>query len=688
MGGFFSALGGFGQSLGEYGKQQRQIASSEKMHTQSIASSDAQAKARLEEDKRQKNLENWRALQNHALSNIDMQLNKMSPSSPGFDQLTKLRGRMLQAVPNDPANQKLWEDYGQHHQVHDDHVDHLNGLMNGFPGQPTGPNVLPDVGQAPGSNARKMTAPTAPFIPPVNVQPEDNQSRMMMPGIQGGAPNIPDIPPSPVAGTMPMPMQMPQPTPGVQQQAGSQVVTGAEHLPPVPPPPPFNPHAGTPDGVPRPIQPQGAAQPAGNPIAGHARIQTPQVQLPPPGVTPGSSFAHNFNPLIDQGMNDIKRYGYTSPQLEEQLRSYGSHVMPVQFQQEQMQQGIQYLQQTGEWNKIPEVMRVQMMGEAHGIKPPSANGIYTPHLMSSGTLGSQFPQGTLDKFGNPVDPNTLYRELGSTAMGPIIEPIAPQTATAPTAQGGVGMYNKKTGGQIGPVEGAVAPSMMPTVRTSERLANVDGKIQAVPTTSTSSKGGVGATSATGATGATQPGQPRVLGDSPAFAKMKTDNPLTPAGQKIMQSTDQTKANIEQALKLLKNGKDDNMPLSHGLSTALYKLGISSEGSALVNTINVADLQAASQILPPGGSRALTVLQKALEHTPNTKIDSQKLMREKLENILRNLTEAQTAVRTHMQSHPGLDRSSMPAPSDTGATGATGASTGNALADFKAKHGLK
>lgn len=451
-----------------------------------------------DEIKRNHDLENWRALQTHALNNIDTQLGKMRPNSPGYDALYKMRGRILSAVPNDPNNAKLWDDYGQHHQVHEDHVDGLNELMNGAPGKPTGQNIVPAVGQTPGSNAQSMTAPTASFVPPMSGvngdmdEPPNAPAQMaqtpptmqaMHPGIAGnGLPagsvgQIPSIGPAPEHG-----MVAPQ---GAAQPAGNPVAGGAPiktpsmmpqqaqqaGLPPAPPPPPV-------DAMQQFLGAATGQAPSANP-AGQVRMSAPQVRTPEgqgqggvPPIAHAQSDPLSSDPIYQMGLRDLQTHGYTSPDIQAHMQQVGQHITPEIFRQRQAQAGIQHMKDTGGWDHLPPMTQQQMEFEAYGGKAvPLATGLMTPYTAGTSVAGDQAPQGQLDAYGRPIQPGWDYHVVtDKLSQQQTWQPIGPKTFTGTDAAGAVNPYNKRTGesttGTGGP---AVNPSMQPTHTSSTPL---------------------------------------------------------------------------------------------------------------------------------------------------------------------------------------------------------------------------
>lgn len=470
-----------------------------------------------DEVKRQHDLENWRALQTHALNNIDTQLNKMSPSSPGFEALYKMRSRMLSAVPNDPNNAKLWDDYGQHHQVHESHTEGLDELMNGSPGKPTGQSIVPAVGQTPGSDAQRMSAPTAPFVPPVSggngeppqkdtyvnptigangqsfgssmqssrMVPPADQAPQMKPGIEGnGLPagsvgQIPSIPPAPQAQPQPQsaaqpagnpiaggaPIKTPSMSPQQAQQAGA---------PPAPPLPPENAMQ----------QFMGAATgqaPSANP-AGQPHMAPPQVRagaqqegqggqgVPP--VMHAQSDPLSSDPIYQMGLKDIQQHGYTSPDIQAHMQQVGQHITPEIFKQRQMQGGIEHLKQTGTWDQLPPHIQANMEYEAYGGKPvPLASGLMTPYNSGTRVSGDQASDGQIDVYGRPVQKGWDYHvTTDKLTKQQTWQPIGPQTFTGTDASGQVGPYNKRTGESTSGTGGApVNVAMQPTSSQSTPL---------------------------------------------------------------------------------------------------------------------------------------------------------------------------------------------------------------------------
>lgn len=719
----------------------------------------------LAESKRKTDLDNWQKLQEHAINNLDAQLAKMSPSSPGYSDKYALRSKLFKATPGDPNNDKLWDEYGLHHQVHPSHVEGLNDLTYGQDGKPTGPALPPGPGQAPGGLYQAKTGQTQPFMsqsryadlepppeagmfgpgagpavapnmmasdpaggrttaspmgipadlqaqaqayahpqapppivdnhrnwsktsargqsayappegvwngngysvpsPNVNSQisfgppngqvdstvtygtPGETGPQQMMPPIKGngqlGIGAIPDIPSAPGPGPGGT-----GPGPGGPRTPGSFPVTGAEglNLPPAPPPPNIrNPHA---------IQPQGAAQPSGNPIAGHG-----QIQLPPPAQMQQAPAMHQAPPSApgqDLYSRDMAQYGYTSPDLQQTFGPPTTHQAEAQYGQSQMQAGIEHMKQTGQWDRMPPLVRGQMEFEAYGGKPvPFAAGLARPITAGSRVGGDQGPAGQLDAYGSPLRKDWDYH-VQADPLDPsqqTWQPIGPQTVMTTGLNGQPQSNNKRTGTVSGTMEGAQNPAFAPTTTTTSRLADIDGKKVEVPITSTRKKGSA-IESAPGQAPPPIAGGTRVLGDSQSTFRMKNENPITAPGQKLLQASDVTMQNVNKAISYLEKNKltKDNTPFGEAEKAILYKFGIADgEGSEFLNTLNIGDLQAASAILPPG-QRAVQVLNKALVHTPN-QWDSHEMMYKKLQNIKDNLTEVRASVQSNMRKYPNL-----------------------------------
>lgn len=481
----------------------------------------------LAETKRKTDLENWQKLQEHAIKNLDEQLGKMSPSSPGYAEKYGLRAKLFKAKPGDEANAQLWDEYGLHHQVHPDHTDGLNDLTYGTGGKPTGPALAPPPGQTPGSLYQAKTPGTPPFadlgpngwnapsgfsggvetnggqnlvgservngrnVPSVGsrAMPQEIVSSQFRPGpdigaqgpqmappIQGngqmGMGGIPDIPSSPIRPPAQLQYDTGATPPGnfqVDQSAGNRIL---------PPAPPSAPSSVPPVPLPSKstatqLQPQGAAQTADNPVVGHK-----QIQLPPPPQQQAPPSMHQA-PGQDLYSRDMAQYGYTSPDLQQTFGPPTTHQAEAQFNQGQMQAGINRMKQEGRFDPN-NPLHQQMEFEAYGGKAvPGMGSLYMPHSMSNGTLGTQAPPGTKDTYGRPVrpdeggDPNTLWTIKRNAVGQEIWSPQAPQTFTAPNAMGDIKVVNKKTGGAVADT-GVVAPGMQQRSTSSVSSEDTNG----------------------------------------------------------------------------------------------------------------------------------------------------------------------------------------------------------------------
>ncbi len=125
-------------------------------------------------------------------------------------------------------------------------------------------------------------------------------------------------------------------------------------------------------------------------------------------------------------------------------------------------QGIAEMKKSGEWEKLPGWMQSNFLAEASGLAAVPIGSSMNPHALTSGTLGSQAPPGTME-FGTnkPVDPKTLYDTKYIPGYDQTVwMPSAPKTGLTDTATGGRQLTNLQTGDAIAPAAGAVAPSQI------------------------------------------------------------------------------------------------------------------------------------------------------------------------------------------------------------------------------------
>jgi hypothetical protein len=120
----------------------------------------------------------------------------------------------------------------------------------------------------------------------------------------------------------------------------------------------------------------------------------------------------------------------------------------------------------------------------------------------------------------------------------------------------------------------------------------------------------------------------------------TAGQITPATQKILQETSPVHDQVRQLLNAVEPYKDDNTPGTLLRSRLKYALGMADPKGDLGDQISKLELDrvmAGARVLK-GSSRAYQALQLAMQHAPNSKIDSPQLMYNKLQTIEQNLTD--------------------------------------------------
>lgn len=244
-------------------------------------------------------------------------------------------------------------------------------------------------------------------------------------------------------------------------------------------PPAPGPGAGIPGGTKAPS----AAQPTTNPVSPQA--QAPQIQglpgasaldiatppIAPVAAQPASVEA--FNPrAMREGI--IQQYNARilhatpaiRPILEQQLQQELANLAPFE-QQALREHNFQTLSSNPDFASLPPFIKSAYQAQAAGFQPVNISpGLTFPHTITTGTLGSQAPQGTLEAGTNrPVDPNTLYEVRFSPMSGEQWFPLAPRTTQTQTPGGGLQVTNKVTGESIAPVQGAVPPALNVPINT-------------------------------------------------------------------------------------------------------------------------------------------------------------------------------------------------------------------------------
>lgn len=682
-------IAGFGQTVGQHGHDR-------KMQQERLAQQEKESARTNAEHQRQFNLGQWSKQKEDVVRELHDHLNSVPLGGPEYIEGMKTLNDVLNVQPGDPNAAKVAQRAYALRNVHPNTVSAMQqaeqqkngGGMGGMMQQPAGP---PDVGKPPGSDPESMFQ--------FDNQTDDNASK---PGMNAMHP------------TNSTPIQQ-QPTPSMQPVAG--YAPGTQMA--LPPPPP-----------PSPAPTQMAAQSGGNPIQGGSQIHVP----PPPGIgqnggvnaesyngsasgfRPDQSATQSVQPLpnnaqqfagisgipgaqqdpIDQAIADFQTTGIMSPGTAKIL----GPTMMARIEEQHMLQvlGPQRLaavrQMVGPdtWDHMNPTYRLQIAAEAAGLKGMSFGGGAMTVRKETVNASNMSPLQK-QQYGLPAEAKGNWSvfmngmgQPGASEPLPMIE----NNTMVDVPGGGKGKFDKNQSEKgVQAVAGTLGKGD-PTIKSSEtqQTVNIDGKVVQVPKiTKSESHTGFGVANPPGASGSagasnaaapvTTPPGPHVLGDTEAERKRKVENPITPAGQGILQQLDTTEATIRKAQKFLEGKKNDNTPIGKGLQKVLYDLGLSSSGSQYLNTIAIGDLQSAGALMKPTGSRAIQVLQKALVHTPR-EWDSHKLAYEKITNILENIANARKAVHDEMTKNPGM----------TGGASESGGGSGATADDYLAKHGLK
>lgn len=118
-------------------------------------------------------------------------------------------------------------------------------------------------------------------------------------------------------------------------------------------------------------------------------------------------------------------------------------------------------------------------------------------------------------------------------------------------------------------------------------------------------------------------------------------PLTAAAQTTLATTAPVMDLVKQLKAKLEPFKDDNTPMSEFLARTKYSIGLSTNESGEIAKAELLKIMGAARVLK-GTSRNMTALEIAMEHLPNIRKDSAKLMYEKLESLQQNLLDIKSA----------------------------------------------
>lgn len=152
----------------------------------------------------------------------------------------------------------------------------------------------------------------------------------------------------------------------------------------------------------------------------------------------------------------------------------------------------------------------------------------------------------------------------------------------------------------------------------------------------------------------------VIGVAPAQTTRSWENPVTPEARKVIEDNQPALDLVNRAIGLLGDA-NDNTPLSTALQRLGYAAGIATSQSPLINNEELLRVIGGARLLK-GSTRAIQALQLAMVHTPNVKIDSHRLMKEKLINLKQNLEDQIRAAQTTGQKYPNAPFNSNATPS--------------------------
>lgn len=262
------------------------------------------------------------------------------------------------------------------------------------------------------------------------------------------------------------------------------------------------------------------------------------------------------------------------------------------------------------------------------------------------------------------------QDRSGNIIGEITDPggaqAVPPVGYAPTVTNRTGQTVQKV---FNPVTGQMEDQIVPLTSHTETTRTVPG---VTPSASSSTSGLPAppgkskATSPAASPSPSTPGTPtgtgfRSLGPTPKQYEMNVENQLQPWAAKNLSENNVILGLVDRTLKALEPKKDDNSAAPEALNAFLYKLGFASSGSDLLNKLNLGSIAEGGRLLKSaGGSRAVTVLNQAREHTPGS-LNSFKLMYDKLTNIKEILTDINKYTTEEGRKYPGMKPPPMTPP---------------------------
>ncbi len=261
--------------------------------------------------------------------------------------------------------------------------------------------------------------------------------------------------------------------------------------------------------------------------------------------------------------------------------------------------------------------------------------------------------------------------------GHIVKAAVPITSTTSHPVPGVNAPGASTGGGLppmpqGPGVGAVqapgqtaspaAPAATGPATPASQIPSMPVRPKTAAAAPTARAGGV-----------------RILGTSPAEQKMLDQNQLTAPAQKDVRDTQTTLDIVDRVENAIKDGiasgriKKDQ-PLTEFLPMLAYSAGFNGDQSALLSALSMGRIIEAGRITHPTGSRAISLLNKAMIHTPDAWKDSGGLMIDKLETIKHQLNDYIDETYQYNSKFPGIPGNNGRRPAGT--TGAVDRNGGN------------
>lgn len=137
-------------------------------------------------------------------------------------------------------------------------------------------------------------------------------------------------------------------------------------------------------------------------------------------------------------------------------------------------------------------------------------------------------------------------------------------------------------------------------------------------------------------------------------------PLTPAGSTTVAQTAPVLQMVQRLKAAIGTFKDSNIPLSEALQAQLYGMGISTDQSGTIAQAELLKVVGAGRVMR-GVSRNMDALELAMKHLPNIRIDSGKLMYDKLDNLETNLRDVVNGAYRYERKSGALPLDTSPSP---------------------------